>query len=96
MRDFLERRRWRSPDLGIGRIGSHQMRKRRLQRVILGDQRVIGRIANLRRVRVMIKPVMLRHLARQAHQTVGGIGVGKGLKVDHAPSIAALAARAEE
>ena len=49
------------------------MRETLLQLAVLADQRVIVRVADLRRVPVMVELVVARDLLREPHQPVGGI-----------------------
>ena len=57
------------------RIRPHQMRKLRLERRILADERIIIRVRNRRCIAVVIEPVVQRDLLRQPHQPIGGVGL---------------------
>ncbi len=81
--DFLERGGGGRAHLRIGRIGADEVRELGFQRIILADQRVIVRVANLRRVLIMVEPVMFGHFARQTHQTVGSFGFGESGGIGH-------------
>ena len=83
MRDLGERRVGAAPTRFDGRIRADQMRKRRLELAVLAHQRVIVGVGNLRRVLVVIEPVVPRDLLRQPHQAVGGLGFGQ-LDLSHA------------
>ena len=87
MRHFSEHRSRGGADLRIGRIGADQMRELGFERVVFADQRIIIRVADLRRILIMIEPVMLRHVLGKAHQAIGGFGFGKGRGVDHSLSL---------
>ena len=58
------------------RIGTHQLRKLRLERFILAHQRVIVGIRDLGRIAVVVEPVVPRNLLGQPHQPVGRLGLG--------------------
>ena len=62
------------------RIRPNQMREALLQLAVLADQRVIFPVGDLRRVLVVIEPVVPRDLLRQPHQPVGRLGLGQLLK----------------
>ena len=87
MRHFPEHRGRGGADLRIRRIGADQMRELGFERVVFADQRIIVRVADLRRILIMIEPVMLRHVPGKAHQAIGGFGFGKAGGVDHALSL---------
>ena len=64
-------------DLAARAVGSDQVRKRGLQLGIAPHQRVIFGVADFGRIFGVIEPVMMRYLAREAHQFVGSIGFGR-------------------
>ena len=88
MRDFFERRRRGRAHLRIGRVRTDQMREGGFQRVIFADQRIIVRVADLRRVLIVIKAVMLRHFLGEAHQAVGRFGFGQHRWISHRAALA--------
>ena len=63
-----------APSRFDGEVGAHQVRKPLLELAVLADQRVIVGVGNLRRVLVVIEPVVARDLLGQPHQPVGGLG----------------------
>ncbi len=82
MGHFGERRRRCCAEPLRRGVGADQLREARLEFAVLAHQRVIFRVGNLRRVLVVIEPVMTRDLLRQPHQPVGRLGVGQ--RVTHA------------
>ena len=65
-------RRRRAQPLRWG-IGADQMREALLQLAVLADQSVIVRVADLRRVPVVVELVVARDFLREPHQPIGGI-----------------------
>ena len=73
MRDLGKRGRRRCAKPPRRRIRADQVRETLLQLAVLADQSVIVRVADLRRVPVVVELVVARDLLRQPHQPVGGI-----------------------
>ncbi len=73
MRDLCERgSRSGAEPLRRG-VRPNQLRKAFLQFAVLADQRIIVRVADLRRVPVVIQFVVARDLLREPHQPIGSI-----------------------
>ena len=73
MRDLGERRGWSRSQSLRRRVCSDELRKLLFKLAVLADQRVIFRVADLRRVLVVVEPVVARDLLREPHQAVGGL-----------------------
>ena len=67
MRDLGERGRRRGAKPLRRRIRADEMRETLLQLAVLADQSVIVSVADLRRVPVMVEPVVARDLLREPH-----------------------------